>query len=158
MSLPNPKDVRDLFEDLLNRPVTVNIADPLKDADVKRTMVNLYVDDALKLAAVIGLELPLAAYTGAALGLIPAGGAQDCVEGGTLTAMIAENVTEAANIMASLLNGPGKRHVRMYQRFLPGEAPPPDATGYLLALGRRLDLDIEVTGYGSGRLSVALAN
>ena len=24
MSLPNPKDVRDLFEDLLNRPVTVN--------------------------------------------------------------------------------------------------------------------------------------
>jgi len=158
MSLPTPKDVRDLFEDLLNRSVAVQPTNPLSAGEVRRTMVNVYVDDALRLAAVIGLELPLAAYTGAALGLIPAGGAQDCVEAGTLTAMIAENVTEVANIMASLLNGPGRPHVRMYQRYLPGEAPPADATGYLLALGRRLDLDVEVSGYGTGRLSVALAN
>src|SRR5437879_6434252 len=100
MSLPTPKDVRDLFEDLLNRSVAVQPTNPLSAGEVRRTMVNVYVDDALRLAAVIGLELPLAAYTGAALGLIPAGGAQDCVEAGTLTAMIAENVTEVANIMA----------------------------------------------------------
>ena len=158
LPLPAPKEVRDLLEDLLNRSVTVNIASPLLAQDVRRTMVNLYVDDALKLSAVIGLELPLAVYAGAAIGLIPPGGAQDCVAEGTMTAMIAENVTEVCNIMSSLLNRPGGPHIRMYQRFLPGEAPPTDATGYLLALGRRLDLNVEVAGYGSGRLSVALAN
>ena len=153
MSLPAPKEVRDLFEDLLGRPVTVSPTDPVLSEAVRRTMVALYVDNALKLQAVIGLELSLAVYAGAALGLIPPGGAQDSVEEGVMTPMVAENVTEVCNIMAGLLN----RHLRLYQRFLPGEGPPTDAVGHLLALGRRLDLNVDVSGYGSGKLSISLA-
>ena len=157
MSLPAPKEVRDLFEDLLGRPVTVSPTDPVLSEAVRRTMVALYVDNALKLQAVIGLELSLAVYAGAALGLIPPGGAQDSVEEGVMTPVVAENVTEVCNIMAGLLNRPGAPHLRLYQRFLPGEGPPTDATGHLLALGRRLDLNVEVSGYGSGKLSISFA-
>jgi len=157
MSLPAPKEVRDLFEDLLGRPVTVSPTDPVLSAAVRRTMVALYVDNALKLQAVIGLELSLAVYAGAALGLIPPGGAQDSVEEGVMTPVVAENVTEVCNIMAGLLNRPGAPHLRLYQRFLPGEGPPTDAVGHLLALGRRLDLNVDVSGYGSGKLSISLA-
>ena len=157
MSLPAPKEVRDLFEDLLGRPVTVSPTDPVLSEAVRRTMVALYVDNALKLQAVIGLELSLAVYAGAALGLIPPGGAQDSVEEGVMTPVVAENVTEVCNIMAGLLNRPGAPHLRLYQRFLPGEGPPTDAVGNLLALGRRLDLNVDVSGYGSGKLSISLA-
>ncbi len=157
MSLPAPKEVRDLFEDLLGRPVTVSPTDPVLSEAVRRTMVALYVDNALKLQAVIGLELSLAVYAGAALGLIPPGGAQDSVEEGVMTPVVAENVTEVCNIMAGLLNRPGAPHLRLYQRFLPREGPPTDAVGHLLALGRRLDLNVDVSGYGSGKLSISLA-
>src|SRR4051812_18120927 len=123
MSLPAPKDVRDLFEDLLNRSVEVTTAAPVLADDVRHTMVSIYVDDTLKMTAVIGLDLPLAVYAGAALGLVPPGGAQDSVAEGVLSPMIAENVAEVCNIMAGLLNRPGGPRVRLYQTFLPGEAP-----------------------------------
>ena len=54
--LPSPKEVRDLLEDLLGRSVTVNPADPIPAADVPRTLVSLYVDDNLKLGAVVGMD------------------------------------------------------------------------------------------------------
>jgi hypothetical protein len=155
--LPVPKDVRDLFEDLLGRPVTVGPGDPFLADDLKKMLVSLYTDDKMKLAAVAGMDLPLAVYAGAAIGLLPPGGAQDCVADGVVTPAQAENVREVCNIMAALLNREGGGHLKLYQVFLPGEAPPSDASGILLALGRRLDLAVDVGGYGSGRLAITLA-
>lgn len=157
MSLPAPKEVKDMLEDLLGRSVTVNPTDALKDGEVRRTLVSIYMDDQVRLKGVIGLNLSLAVYMGAAIGLIPVGAAQDCIEDGQFTKMIAENITEICNVMTGLINRPGNPHVRMFQRFLPGEAPPTDATGLLTALGRRLDLIVEVSGYGSGKLSISIA-
>jgi hypothetical protein len=155
--LPIPKDVRDLFEDLLGRPVTVSPADPVLAHDVKKMLVSLYADDTLKLAAVVGMDLPLTVYTGAAIGLLPPGGAQDCVADGVITPMVAENVREVCNIMAGLLNREGAGHLKLYQVFLPGEPPPGDANGILLAIGRRIDLSVDVGGYGIGKLAITLS-
>ena len=49
------------------------------------------------------------------------------------------------------------RHVKLHQIFMPGEAAPADAQAHLRAIGRRLDLGVEVGGYGSGRLAITLA-
>jgi hypothetical protein len=95
--LPLPKEVKDLFEELLGRPVTVGPADPIRVADL-------------------------------------------------------------CNILTSLLNREGLPHLKMNRTFMPGEQPPADTIGYLLALGRRLDLMVDVQGYGSGRFTIALAN
>jgi hypothetical protein len=156
VQLPAPKDVRDLFEDLLGRPTTVGTANPVLAEDMKTTLVSLYTDSKQKLWAVAGLDLPLTVYAGSALGLLPPGGAQDCVEDGVVTETVAENVREVCNIMASLLNSEGGPHLKLHQVFLPGEAPPSDAGATLLALGRRLDLAVEVGGYGTGRWSVSM--
>jgi hypothetical protein len=155
--LPVPKDVRDLFEDLLGRPITVGTADPVLVEGLKTTLVSLYTDDKSKLWAVAGMDLPLTVYAGAAIGLLPPGGAQDCVDDGVVTDAVAENVREVCNIMTALLNREGGPHLKLYQVYLPGEPPPSDAGAILLALGRRLDLTVEVGGYGSGKLSIALA-
>jgi hypothetical protein len=157
-SLPVAKAVKDLLEDLLGRTISVSPGEPTRGADIRELLVSVFVDDAMQLKAVVGMDLPLAVYAGAAIGLIPASGAQACIEEKAPTPMIAENVTEVCNILSTLLNREGLPHIRMHQTFLPGQMPPPDAIGYLLALGRRVDLHVEVQGYGKGRFAMVLAN
>lgn len=154
--LPVPKAVKDLFDDLLGRPVTVNPADPMKAADVPNSLVALYTDDRLQLMAVIGMDFALTANAGAAIGLIPPGGAEACIEDKVISKMIGENAGEICNILAGLINKEDAPRVKLHQVFLPGENPPADAVNYLLALGRRLDLKVDVSGYGGGKLSVTL--
>jgi hypothetical protein len=158
-ALPVPKAVKDLFDDLLGRPVSVSPGDPLGADDLKRgVLVALYVDSTLTLRAVLGMDLPLATYAGAALGLLPAGGAQDYVADRELPPNLAENAIEICNVCNSLINREGAPHLKLYKTFLPGEAPPNDAGSFLLALGRRLDLTVDIGGYGGGRFALALAN
>jgi hypothetical protein len=153
--IPDPKALRDLLEGLLGRDVVVTPADPLRAGDLPHTAVALYVDDKMKLSAVAGLDLPLAANVGAAIGLVPPGGAKACIEDNELSPMIAENFTEVCNVLTTLLNREGAAHLRLHQVFLPGQNAPDDAASRLLALGSRLDLDITVAGYGSGRFSLS---
>jgi hypothetical protein len=153
--LPVPKDVKDLFEDLLGRSVTVSPTDPLRNADIGETLVALYVDPSRQLGAVVGLDFKLTAFTGAAIGLIPAGGAEACIEDKAISKMIGENAIEVCNILCSLLNREGAAHLKLHQTYLPGNTPPNDAIAHLLALGRRLDLVVDIAGYGSGKLSMA---
>ncbi|MGI5169984.1 hypothetical protein ACQEU3_37090 [Spirillospora sp. CA-253888] len=156
--IPNPKDVKDLLDDLLGRPATVGVADPPVAADLNRALVALYVDASQRLTAVLGMDLPLAACAGAAIGLIPKGGAEAAIEDGELSPMIGENVSEVCNILAGLLNNqPGATHMKLYQVHMPGEQAPADAVSRLLALGARLDLAIEIGGYGTGRFWLSFA-
>ena len=158
-ALPAAKHIRDLLEDLLGKTVNVSPADPMRAAEMHQSLVAVYVDDNLKLAAVVGMTFPLTIYTSAALGLIPPGGARDLVKEHEITPMLAENATEICNILGTVLNHEGLPHIRLYQTFLPGgPQPPADVTGRLLALGRRLDLLMEVQGYGGGKFSLSLVD
>jgi hypothetical protein len=103
------------------------------------------------------MDLSLAANVGAALGLIPAGAAEDSIDEKTLFPNLAENVFEMCNVLTSLLNREGAPHVKLYQVIYPGMSLPNDARAHLLALGRRLDLLIEVSRYGKGKFSMSLA-
>ena len=157
--LPAAKHIRDTFEDLIGRHVNVCPADPMRSAEMHQSLVAVYVDDGLKLCAVLGMTFPLAVYSAAALGLIPPGGAKDMVEEREVTPLIAENAAEICNVLGTVLNHEGQPRVRMYQTFMPGGPPPPnDAAGRLLALGHRLDLEVEVTGYGKGKFSLSLTD
>ena len=55
------------------------------------------------------------------------------------------------------INKEGAPHVKLYQVVYPGMPLPGDARAHLLALGRRLDLMIEVSRYGKGKFSLSLA-
>jgi hypothetical protein len=157
ITLPASLTIRNLLEDLLGREVTVSMANPPVAADLRRMIMAVYTDSSTKMVAVIGLELPLAAYSGAALGLMPPGGAEDCIEEGALSPVLVENVAELCNILTSLFNHEGGPHVKLYKVYTPPEPAPGDATALLLALGNRIDLTVEVARYGKGRLSLSLA-
>ena len=56
-----------------------------------------------------------------------------------------------------VINREGGPHVKLYQVVYPGMDLPNDVRAHLLALGRRLDLTIEVARYGKGKFSLSLA-
>jgi len=155
--IPAPLAVRNLFEDLLGRDVNVSPGDPMTAENLPTGVIAIYTDPSQQLYAVLGMTLSLAANAGAALGLLPAGAAEDSIEEKTLFPNLAENVFELCNVFTSLLNREGAPHVKLYQVIYPGMDLPNDARAHLLALGKRLDLTIEVARYGKGRFSLSLA-
>jgi hypothetical protein len=150
--------VRSMLEDLLGREITVTPADPVTARDLPGLAVALYVDGAGRLAAVLGMDLTLAAYAGAALGLLPPGAAEDSIEEKKLSPMLTENVRELCNILTGLLNREGAPHLTLYRVLTPGEELPSDAAAYLLALGQRLDMKVEIARYGAGVFVLALTD
>jgi hypothetical protein len=155
--VPAPLVVRNLLSDLLGREVAVTPAEPVVTADLPTTVVAVYVDDGRKMTGVIGLDLPLAAFAGAALGLLPAGGAEDCVVEKSLSPMLVENVTELCNVHTGLLSRSGHTRHKLSRVYVPGEDVPADAKAQLLAFGQRLDLTVDIPRYGDGRFSLSLA-
>ena len=68
---------------------------------------------------------------------------------------VQENLYEVLNVLASLFNAEGLPHVKLHDAFYPGAAPAPsDVRAYACVLGRRLDLVVDIGGYGSGRFSL----
>lgn len=153
--LPNPKEVRDMLEGLLGRDVNVSPGNP-PEAD-KPLAIGVYVDDQLTMRAIGVADLPFAAFSGAAIGLIPKGGAEACVEDNELSASVKENFNEVLNVISALFNLPEHPHLKLYDTYAPGEAPPSDVAAVVRTIGRRLDLDAEVSGYGKGIFSLVLA-
>jgi hypothetical protein len=155
--LPGTPAVRNLFEDLLGREVTVGPGDPLSADEIATATVAIFTDTNQQIYGVLGMDLSLSANAGAALGLLPAGAAEDCIDEKKLFPNLAENVFELCNVLTSLLNREGGPHIKMYQVIYPGDPVPADARAHLLALGRRIDLSIEVNRYGKGKFSLSLA-
>lgn len=151
--IPDPKSVRDLLGDLLDRQVEVRPAEPLSPQDTDLTTMAVYVDDTLTMRLVGVADLPFAAYAGGAIGLVPPGGAAIAVEEGSLPKSVQENFYEVLNICAALFNADGVPHVKLHAVHFPREQVPAQATTLACVLGRRLDLEVDIAGYGTGRFS-----
>jgi hypothetical protein len=153
--LPNAKDVRDLLEGMLGRDVDLVTGGAMVDPGAAGgAQVGIYVDAHLGLRALVVADLPLAARAGAAIALMPAGAAEVAIEEEQLSEALYENAYEILNVTASLFNVDGAPHVKLDRCYAPGEALPGDVAGYVLAYVRRLDVDVNVKGYGPGRLSI----
>jgi hypothetical protein len=155
--LPQPKHVRDMLLDLLGRDVEVALGDAWSPLPRDMAAAAEFVDDRYGLRAVALLDLPLAVYAGAAIGLVPAGGAQDMVDERMPTSMVEENLFEVLNVMASLFNTDTSAHVKIAAMQPPGADLPADIAQLVRRLTGRLDLNVSIDGYGEGRLALVLA-
>jgi hypothetical protein len=153
--LPGAKDVRDLLEGMLGREVDVRTGGAMVDPNgADGAQVGAYVDKLGALRALVVADLPLAARAGAAIALMPAGGAEVAIEEGHLSQALFENAYEILNVMASLFNVGDAPHVKLDGCWAPRESLPADVAQWVLTYVRRLDLDVDVKGYGVGKLSV----
>ena len=156
VTLPAPKDVRDMLAGLLGKPVQVSPGAPVTPAPNKPVAVAVYVDPQLHVNALCVMDLAASAYTGGALALLPPGGAQDAVEEDReLTGMLVEALHEVVNVLSALFNVPGAPHSKLHRLPAAGEELPGDVAG-MLANFTRIDLAVEIPGSGKGGLSLVL--
>ena len=156
VQLPAAKDVRDMLTGLIGKDVAVSPGGPVTPTPDEPVAVAVYVDPHLAVNALCVLDLGAAAYTGAALALLPPGGAQDAVEeDGELTSMLVEALHEVVNVLSALFNVPGAPHSKLYRLYAPGDDLPADLIEMAAAFNR-IDLAVDVPGYGRGALSLVL--
>jgi hypothetical protein len=154
--LPAAKDVREMLEGLVGRSVVVSPGAPVTPAPDRPVAVAVYVAPDMSVNALCLMDLGAAAYTAGGLALLPPGGCQDAVEeDGELSAMLVEALHEVVNVISALFNTPGAPHSKLHKLYAPGEEVAADLAG-MLAGFNRIDLVIEVQGYGKGALSLVL--
>lgn len=150
-SLPDGVAVGKLISSLVGKPVSHKPAPAMKKLPPGGA-VGVFVNEARQPVALVIADLAVAAASGAALAMIPAGAAQDAVKAGALPANMADNFREVINVMSTLLTGHAGKGVRLTD-FDVGKLPEPAGALFAAPAGR-LDLELEVQGYGKGALSV----
>ena len=156
VELPAPKDVRDMLAGLVGRNVTVSNGAPVTPTPDRPVAVAVYVAPDMSVNALCLMDLGAAAYTGGALALLPPGGCQDAVEeDGELSGMQVEALHEVVNVLSALFNTPGAPHSKLHKLYAPGDDLPGDVQG-MLANFNRIDLALDIQGYGKVSLSLVL--
>jgi hypothetical protein len=154
--LPAAKDVRDMLSGLVGKPVTVSPGTPVTPEPDRPVTVAIYTAPDMAVNALCVMDLGASAYTAGALALLPPGGCQDSVEEDReLSPMQLEALHEVVNVLSALFNTPGAPHSKLNELVKDGKDVPGDIAG-LLAGFNRLDLALEVPGYGKGAMSLVL--
>jgi hypothetical protein len=149
--IPIQEAVRDFFTDLLGRGVAATKRSAIAYDDP--LIVGRYLDDDGETAALLVSDVDFAAFSGAALAMIPKVVAGEAIKAGELTDALSENFREVVNVFSSLLNAPTTPHLvlKSLERH-PEETE--DLADVLEAPRRRRDFDVTIEGYGSGVLAV----
>ena len=150
MPLPNADTVARNLRDLLSKPVTAKPGPALPVASAAYAAV--YADDAGAPQAVGLADLPFSAHVGAALAMIPAAIATECVQRKKLEDSLRENFDEIVNILAGVVNVATGKHLKLVAVVAPGAAAP-EAQAIMKKPAARVDFDVNVQGYGAGKLS-----
>ena len=154
--LPAAKDVRDMLSGLVGKEVSVSPGAPVTPEPNRPVTIAIFTAPDMSVNALCIMDLGASAYTAAALALLPPGGAQDAVEEDKeLSPMLLEALHEVVNVLSALFNTPGAPHSKLNKLVADGEEVPGDVAG-MLAGFNRLDLGIEIPGYGKGAISLVL--
>ena len=153
MALREIKPFKDLIEGLVGRSVEFGFG-PLVDPDGRNT-VGVYVNPSNVMSALVLMDRPLTAYLGAALGLVPAGIVEESLAEGVVPENLQENAGEVLNVIAAVLGDVLGVHQRLDVIFPPTQGlPGPVNTFAGDATMSRLDMSLDIAGYGSGNMSV----
>jgi hypothetical protein len=158
MTLPAPKLLKDVLDGLTGKPVNLTPRSRrLSSVDATGGAIGMYVDDKNKPRALCGWSLSAAAYAGCAFALLPPAQAQKIVKDRYLPDDCVEAVYELSNVLSSALAEEGNPHVRLSNLYHPAAAAPTDFLKLMYESHPRMDLELEVPGYGSGLLSIVIA-
>jgi hypothetical protein len=144
--------VRDFLTDLLGRGVAAAKRGALTDEDP--LIVGRYLDDQGDTAALLVSDLEFAAFSGAALAMIPKVVAAEAIKAGELSETLLDNYREVVNVFSSLLNAPTTPHLVLKALERHPDGTDEDVGDLLDSPRRRRDFDVTIEGYGSGVLAV----
>ena len=147
--LPNEAGVRELLSMMVGKDVAVRYDASATLGPESTAAVARYVGDDGALLALGACDLMAANSLGAALAMIPKGRVLDAVKAKQIPVDFAENLYEVFNVGANLFNGPDRPHVKLAE-ILTMPAVPAELVSSVASAPSRLDLQIDVPGYGPG--------
>ena len=155
MKLPPPLMLTNLVGDLIDQRVTSKAATASRP-DTKKQVAATYRNEAGDIVAVALCDLPVGASFAAALTLVPAGRVDECVKDGRLDDILRENLHEVFNVLSAAFPMSGSPRVVLHAMRCHEDASA-DVGAVLAAPSSRLDLEITVSGYRSGKFSLLAA-
>jgi hypothetical protein len=153
VALPTKKAVHDVLEGLLGRDVTLTYRDEFLSTN-DNLIVARYTDDLARTSACVAVDIPLAVFLGAAVGLGPPPVAKEMAAAGELVPMFEENVGEVLNILSALFHTGGAEQVTLNGLSSALVPLPADTAKWLASSVGRMDVDVDISGYGSGRMTL----
>ncbi|MGF1644039.1 MAG: hypothetical protein ACFCUJ_10370 [Thiotrichales bacterium] len=112
-----------------------------------------YIDENGRIVAAAQCDLQFAAYSAAALSMIPVDVAQEAVRDKALTTMMRDNLHELMNICSRFLMSDETPHLR-FDKVYPSLSDSPNGMRYLLDNAQAIrHFDALIPKYGKGKLS-----
>jgi len=145
-----------LLRDLLGRAVTVKKSTPMALTAKTPFVIAVYSAGQNPVAYLCICDLPLAASVGAALCMLPASSIQETIRAGTLAPAVEPNLHEVFNVMSRLFDAAGTAHASLAGLHLPSTPLPAAVTKLMSGPANRLDVEVNISGYGVGRLTYVL--
>lgn len=154
MKLPAADAVGRMLTDLLGRSATVKPTVKLGFSETG--YLGELVDPKGVLRALTFSDRPLASLTGAALALIPRSVAEEAIRKGLVPPNLLENHYEIINIATALFNAvnASDAHVKLMAIHGTGPTLAAPIKAMFSKPTVRLDLIVDIAGYGAGKLSL----
>ena len=147
--LPKSEEMRNAVTMLYSMDAQCEVVSEEVDLD-DITHFAVYVDDNDVPVAGIGCTLEFGAYAGAALSMIPKGGAEEAVKANELSEMMLGNLNEFMNICSRWFMTADSPHLRLTATYAIDDLS--EAADQLLDSEDRLDFNIEIPDYGAGQI------
>jgi hypothetical protein len=154
--LPKPTDVVNMLGMLLAAEIKAQ-EQKKRSAIAPPAAVAIYIAEDETIAALSLCDLAGANYLGAALSLLPPAVVSEGVKTKTVSDAVLENLREVLNVCVSLYTHPQSRRLRLRDLILTASTPlPAEVTTALRQPAARLDLEIDVSRYGRGHLTLVV--
>lgn len=124
----------------------------LDSASISGQRIATFINDDDKLVAACICNREFVVYSGAALSMIPAGGAEEMIAENSISDALAGNFHEVMNICTKLLMSDDSAHLRLDKTL--DCAQQADLASSLDALATRLGFLVEIPGYGKGAMAI----
>ena len=151
--VPQGNDVKKMLGMLCGGDLGVTPGEPVATNAGSRTIVAVYTNREGAPVTACCCDIPFAAYSGAALSMIPKGGAEDAVKDGSLPEMMRSNLHEIMNICSRLFLTDETPHLKLDGLYDTVDALPEAVRSVIDTAAGRSDLRISIPGYGEGNIS-----
>lgn len=153
----NPDGMSYFLGMLFGKEVTIKQGPALTISQNDNASVCTYRDGRGRVVAGCLFDFPMAAYSSAALSMIPAGAAQDAIDEKSIPDSLKENLHEVFNVAVGFFgNGKVGPNLRLHEM----KVYPPDDSKELVStvssISARKDYTVDIEDYGTGNMILFL--
>ena len=151
---PEVQEVGRMLTFLLGRPVKVVKGSRIRIGARDQWTAGVFTTKDDSVVGVCATDLPMAVNTGAALSLFPPHKARACIARNAIDAAIWENTLEVYNVASRFFHDMHEGMVQVGASYQKGEDVPLSIRQFMSRSKQRVDLRLNITGYGTGTMAL----